>query len=663
MTTKPKPTPMQLVWEFLLFCLLCIATSTVLSNDVLSSDDHALGKDIIDLPLEDLLDMKVSTVSRKEQDLKDVSAAVFVISQEDIRRSSANSIPELLRMAPGLSVARLDANKWSVTSRGDSGRFADDMLVMIDGRSAFSPLFAGTFWETIDVPLEDIDRIEIIRGPSGTIWGANAANGAIHIVTKQAKNTQGSLVTLGGGTEERGFATLRYGGQIGEDLHYRIFSKGFTRDNSFSPNGADDNWRMGTLGFRADWDVNSKNEVSLQGQYYSGKAGQNTSFISPQNPQQVVSRIEDANLSGGHALLRWQHNIDAHSNTVLQMYYDRMHRDELSYRDTRNTVDVDFQHRFLLYKFFHQDIVWGGGYRWTGDNTGSNLPISFSPVRRDIQTGNVFVQNDIQLIANRLRFSTGIKFLHNTYTREKFLPNARLMWTPNSNQSIWTSVTRAVRVPSRFELEGNQIIKEGAEFLRRISNPNVVAETLWAYETGYRHQVTDDLSVDIAGFYNDFNHSESEQEVAPGIITSSDNGIRSQVYGFEVFGEWRMLRQLRFMPSYSYLRSNIEIPLGHEAESGEDPTHQFSLRSQLEITHNIELDAFFRYIDSLPGLEIDSYKALDLRLGWRPVSNVELSLVGRNLLQSHHQEFEAELIRTVPVQIQRSVFGKVTWRF
>lgn len=241
---KPAAKTVRFALKYLLICLLCISTNTVFSNN-----KYLLEQDIMDLPLEDLMNVKVSTVSRKPESLRDVPAAVFVISQEDIRRSSANSIPELLRMAPGLSVARIDGNKWSVTSRGDSGRFADDLLVMIDGRSVFSPLFSGTFWETLDLPLEDIDRIEIIRGPSGTIWGANAANGAIHIVTKRAKDTQGILVSTGGGTEERGFATLRYGGQIGENLHYRVFSKGVTRDNSFSPNGASDGSRLGTVGF------------------------------------------------------------------------------------------------------------------------------------------------------------------------------------------------------------------------------------------------------------------------------------------------------------------------------------------------------------------------------------------------------------------------------
>ncbi|NBQ69736.1 MAG: TonB-dependent receptor, partial [Nitrosomonadaceae bacterium] len=369
---------MRTTKRYLLFFILYSVT-----NAGFATQNTPLKQDISDASLTELMNTKISTVSRKLQTLSDTPAAVFVISQEDIRRSSANSIPELLRMAPGLSVARIDANKWSVTSRGYSGRFADDLLVMVDGRTVYSPLFAGTFWETLDLPLEDIERIEVIRGPGGTIWGANAANGAIHIITKHARTTQGNLITSGGGSEERGFTTLRHGGKIGDSFFYRFFTKGFARDNSFSPNGANDSWRMGTVGFRADWDVNDSN--------------------------------------------------------------------------VRQTVDVDFQHRFPLQIPFvpiQQDIVWGGGYRWTTDHLGVGLPISFDPARRNLQTGNVFAQTDVPLVEDRLKLTAGIKFLDNTYSHGNFLPNARLLWTPDAKQSIWASATRSIRLPSRFERDG-----------------------------------------------------------------------------------------------------------------------------------------------------------------------------------------------------------------
>ena len=648
----------QVCLRFLLLYIFTIST-------VFASQSTPLKQDIFDVPLAELLKVKISTVSRKPQTLSETAAAVFVISQEDIRRSSANSIPELLRMAPGLSVARIDGNKWSVTSRGYSGRFADDLLVMIDGRTVYSPLFAGTFWETLDLPLEDIERVEVIRGPSGTIWGANAANGAIHILTKHARATQGTLMTSGGGSEERGFATLRYGGQIGENLYYRLYTKGFARDNSFSPMGTNDNSRMGTVGFRVDWDVNTNNAVTFQGQYYGGKAGQNTTFVNPAEPELAITRVEDANLSGGHALARWQRTTGDRSNTVLQAYYDHTRRDELSFRESRHTVDIDFQQRFPLqipFVPFSQDIVWGGGYRWTMDHLGGGLPIFFDPARRNLQTGNVFAQTDIPLIEDRLKLAAGIKFLDNTYAHANFLPNARLLWTPDAKQSIWVSATRSIRLPSRFERDGNQLIRDGAEFIRLISNPHLTSETLWGFETGYRRQVTSDLSIDIAGFFNDYNNSTSEREIAPATIQITDQR-HTQIFGFEVYGQWNILERLRFMPSYSHLQVRNRVPQDQEAESGEDPKHQFTFRTQIDLVRNVELDAFFRYISKLPGLEVASYKTLDLRLAWKPARNVELSVVGQNLLQSHHQEFAPELIHTMPVHIQRGVFGKVTVRF
>lgn len=646
-------------------CWLLTLLFAPLINTAFSAQNTPIKRDLADASLEELMNVKISTISRKPQMLQETAAAVFVIKQEDIRRSSANSIPELLRMAPGLSVSRIDGNKWSITSRGYSGRFADDLLVMIDGRTVFSPLFAGTFWETLDLPLEDIDRIEVIRGPGGTIWGANAVNGAIHIITKHARNTQGNLITFGGGSEERGFATFRHGGQIGENFFYRLYAKGFTRDNSFSPTGAKDSWRMGTVGFQADWDINTNNAISFQGQYYAGKAGQVTNFVNPAEPESTITRPEDANLAGGHALMRWQHTLGERSNTALQIYYDRTSRNELSFQETRQTVDIDFQHRFPLKIPFvplQQDIVWGGGYRWTIDHLGSGLPISFDPVKRNLQTGNVFMQTDMPLVEDRLKLTAGIKFLDNTYAHSNFLPNARLLWTPDNKQSLWASAARSIRLPSRFERDGNQLIRSGAEFIRLISNPHLLAETLWGFETGYRRQINSNLSVDIAGFFNDYNHSASELEINEGIIQLLSQR-NTQIFGFEIYGEWRALDRLRFMPSYSHLQIRNQIPPGHEAESGEDPKHQFTLRAQLDLVKNIEFDAFFRHIDKLPGLEIKSYQTLDLRLAWRPINNIEFSVVGQNLLQSHHFEYTPTVIQTMPVQLQRGVFGKVTWRF
>lgn len=456
--------------------------------------------------------------------------------------------------------------------------------------------------------------------------------------------------------------TLRHGGKIGKDFHFRVFAKGFTRDNSFNPAGAHDRWRMGTLGLRADWHINSHNEVTFQGQYQSGKAGQKTNFVHQSAPDTLVTQTEDVNLAGGHALMRWNRTTGENSNMILQAYYDHNRRNELSFRERRHTFDIDFQHRFPLTLPFRQEFLWGVGYRWTRDHLNAGLPISFEPTSRILQTTNIFAQTEIPLIENRLKVVAGLKFMDNTYAHDNFLPTFRVLWTPNSKQTIWASIIRAVRLPSRFERDGNRFIRNGAEFLRLIGNPDLVAETLWGFETGYKHRLTSNLSVEISGFFNDYNHSISEFEISSEtaqLFSQRD----TEIFGFEIYGRWDAFKRLRFMPSYSHLQIRNQAPLDHEVESGKDPKHQFTLRSQLDITHNIELDAFFRHIDKLPGLNVDSYQTLDLRLAWLPVTGLELSLIGQNLLQSHHLEYTPEVVQTMPVQIQRSVYGRIIWRF
>ena len=360
--------------------------------------------------------------------------------------------------------------------------------------------------------------------------------------------------------------------------------------------------------------------------------------------------------------MRWNRTTGENSNMILQAYYDHNRRNELSFRERRHTFDIDFQHRFPLTLPFRQEFLWGVGYRWTRDHLNAGLPISFEPTSRILQTTNIFAQTEIPLIENRLKVVAGLKFMDNTYAHDNFLPTFRVLWTPNSKQTIWASIIRAVRLPSRFERDGNRFIRNGAEFLRLIGNPDLVAEMLWGFETGYKHRLTSNLSVEISGFFNDYNHSISEFEISSEtaqLFSQRD----TEIFGFEIYGRWDAFKRLRFMPSYSHLQIRNQAPLDHEVESGKDPKHQFTLRSQLDITHNIELDAFFRHIDKLPGLNVDSYQTLDLRLAWLPVTGLELSLIGQNLLQSHHLEYTPEVVQTMPVQIQRSVYGRIIWRF
>ena len=618
-------------------------------------------QDLTELRLEELMAIEVTSVSKKVQAVAHTASAVFVITQEDIRRSGANSIPEALRMAPGLHVARIDSQKWSVTSRGFSGRFADDLLVLIDGRTVYSPLVAGTFWEVQDLPLEDIDRIEVIRGPGGTLWGPNAVNGAVHIITKRAKDTQGALITAGGGTEERGFATMRYGGHIGNSLSFRLYGKGFERDRTFSADGAHDDWRMGRTGGRLDWDVTSKDFVTLQGDYYQGQAGQQTSFPTTIAPTFSTNAVEDLRMSGGNVLGRWKHTFTQQHDFTLQFYYDRTRRDELFFKEIRNTFDVDFQHRVQLP--LNQEIVWGALYRVSGDRLRNSESLSFTPDDRSLRMFSVFVQNEIKLFHEKVRLTVGAKYLKHTFTGGLIQPNVRLLYNPTPDQAIWAAVTRANRMPSRFERDGRLAVAgTPTELVYLQGNPAARSENLWGFEAGYRAQIGSTLSVDVAAFYNHYKYSSGEEELSESLEQIRPN-VTTRTYGGEVAGEWRVLRWWRLRPTLTYLQVHRSAPEGIAFESGEDPVHQFSMRSLMELTDTIEFDATFRFVDRLPGIRVGNYQNLDIRLGWRPIRNLELSLVGHNLIEAGHVEFKPEFIQTGVSHIQRGVFGKVTWRF
>ncbi|THI91965.1 MAG: TonB-dependent receptor [Nitrospira sp. CG24A] len=645
-----------------LVVLLGMAFALLVSVMVLPAAAKApLSNDLTELNLEELMAIEVTSVSKKSQPVSQTASAIFVITQEDIRRSGANSIPEALRMAPGLHVARIDSQKWSVTSRGFSGRFADDLLVLIDGRTVYSPLVAGVFWEVQDLPLEDIDRIEIIRGPGGTLWGANAVNGAVHIITKKAKETPGALVTVGGGTEERAFTTLRYGGTIGNSVSYRLYGKGFERDRTVSANGSHDDWRMGRTGGRLDWDAGAQDSVTLQGDYYQGQAGQQTSFPTMIGPSFSTSAVEDLRMSGGNMLGRWKHTFGQQHDFTAQFYYDKTRRDELSFKEIRNTVDIDLQHRFPLP--LGQDIVWGIGYRISGDHLRNSESLSFDPAERRLRTFSMFLQDEIKLFQEKVRLTVGAKYLKNTFTGGLIQPNIRLLYNPSPDQTIWATVTRSNRIPSRFERDGRQTIAgTPTEFVDLQGNPAAQSETLWGYELGYRAQLDSTLSFDTAVFYNRYKHSSGEQEISDS-LEQIHTTVTTHTYGGELAGEWRMLSWWRLRPAFSYLHIRRSAPEGIEFESGEDPAHQASLRSLMNLTDTIEVDTTFRFVDRLPGIGVSNYQNVDIRLGWRPSSGLEISLVGHNLLENRHAEFKPEFITTAASQIQRGVFGKVTWRF
>lgn len=644
--------------------------------------------DLMEMSLEELMNIEITSVSKKPQKLSEAASAVFVITQEDIRRSGATSIPEVLRMVPGLHIARIDANIWAVTARGFNGRFANKLLVLMDGRSLYTPAFSGVYWDVQDTLLEDVDRIEVIRGPGATLWGANAVNGVINIMTRKAEDTQGGLLTAGTGTEEQGFGGVRYGGKLGDDAHYRVYAKYLNRDSGVDASGDDtaDDWDALRAGFRMDWQVRDDNLMTLHGDVYDGETGETVLRRSLVAPFQQT-RVSSNDVTGGHVLGQWTRILSDSSDMKLQLYYDRNERDFDPGYFVIDTFDVDFDHRFQLSK--RQEIIWGLGYRFVSNEVGSNFDVSFSPDSREDHLFSLFVQDEITLFKDRLYLTMGSKFEHNDYTDFEMQPSVRVMWTPKERHSAWAAVSRAVRTPSWADDDiriNNQVLPP--DLLFPGSPPVVTAvlgdrgfesEEILAYELGYRVQPTDALSFDMAAFYNDY---ENLRTFEPGemfpegtplpehlvIPLRADNKMDGKAYGIELAAELRLLDWWRLKAAYTYLQEQLRLDgnsqdTSSEAAEGENPHNQISIRSCMDLPRNVELDLWARYVDNLPSQDVGSYVSLDARLSWWPGDKLELSLVGQNLLDDHHPEFVPEIIDTVPSEIERSVYGKITWKF
>ncbi|MGJ0516307.1 MAG: TonB-dependent receptor plug domain-containing protein [Methylomicrobium sp.] len=641
--------------------------------------------DAFDLSVEDLLNAKVTSVAKKAQSLNDAPAAIFVISNEDIKRSGVTSIPEALRLAPGLDVARIDANKWAVSARGFHGRFANKLLVLIDGRNAYTRTFSGVYWENQDVMLEDVDRIEVIRGPGATLWGANAVNGVINIITKHSSETQGMLLNAGGGTEERGFGSFRYGAKLGEDTTARVYAKGFYRDENTHLSGgeAGDDWNQVQGGFRLDSHLSTQDALTVQGDVYQANINQFSRYPQIVPPFQVVEK-DDNTAYGGNLLARWQHTVSPTSDYALQFYYNTYTRNEVPLLDHRDTLDLDFQHRFALLD--RHEIVWGLNYRF-GDDRIEGTPIQNGTSIYKIDPGTVhdqvysgFIQDEMTLIDNTLWLTIGSKFEHNDYSGFEGQPSARLMWAPHHQHRLWAGVSRAVRTPSRAEQDASilggvvafpQLGLGNTPLLISLQgNPNFRSEEVITYETGYRTTFAKSVSLDITGFYNDYRDLASAMIGTPSFNGTFlevpfifNNGLSLKTYGVEIATVWQMLDWWRWDINYSWLHTQLQNSIF--GQNSRSPEQKASLRGVLSPWENIDLDFWFRYVDTNFESSTSSakdYVTLDLRVAWRPIKQVELALVGQNLLAQKHLETNSGS-NTLPTAIDRGMYGKISWNY
>lgn len=668
----------------MLSCLLgglCVSPA-VLADGV--SKAPAASGDLSDLSLEQLVNVQVTSVSKREESLSRAPAAVTVISRDDIQRSGARTIPDALRLVPGLQVAHVDSHTWAVSARGFNDSFANKLLVLMDGRSVYTPLFSGVYWDVQDTMLPDIDRIEVIRGPGATLWGANAVNGVINIITKSAKDTVGGLAVAGGGNEELGFAALRYGGQLGENAFYRVYTKYDSRDSSALPNGdlADDRWQMARTGFRIDWEANARANVTVQGDLYGGWLDQTYRFPTLTAPDysEVVSKPID--VSGGNLLTRWTHEFSPDSDMTLQIYYDRTRRDARRLlMEERDTFDIDWQHHWRINDWNYW--TWGLGYRASMDHLEGDFLTSFDPERRISHLGSLFMQDEVTLVPDRLQLVLGSKFEHNDYTGFEFQPGARVSWTPGERHTFWAAVARAVRTPSRAEdgIRLNDRVSGGAPPTvgSVFGTADYKSEELTAYEAGYRVRLFERVSVDFATFYNDYDDLRTTEFRGAGLDPSLpgspivgridiDNKAYGETFGGELAVTWQPVDWWRWRGSYSLLEVQLHPkPTSVDGDAEDDerksPHHQFFLQTSLDLPGHVHCDVMGRYVDQLRELGVDAYFAADARLAWRPTSRLEISVVGQNLFDDRHLEFVPTIIPIQRTETQRSVYGKISFSF
>jgi iron complex outermembrane recepter protein len=681
-------------------------------------------EDFFELDLREVLDLEVTSPSRKPQAVSQAAAAVSVITSDDIRRSAARTLPDLLRTVPGIQVANITASSWAVSARGLNGRFSNKLLVLIDGRSVYAPTFTGVYWDVQDTALEDIDRIEVIRGPGGTLWGSNAFHGVINIITRSAASTQGNTLQLGAGNEEEFSAGLRHGGTLGAAGHYRVYFKGFDRDASgLSVTGATaaDAWQMWRFGARADFNSGDSSALTLQGDAYQGNAGETlvTSSLAP--PFRAVLPVE-TRVRGANALARWQRETGTGDSLTLQAWVDYTRRDWPAHAlESRTTYDMEFQYHLRSRR--SHDVIFGFGLRDSSDSFSPatrGVPadvlqlVELSPVGYPQRLMNVFAQDDITLRKDRLVLTLGAKLEHHADTGGEFSPNLRLLWTPNEDTSLWGAASRAVRTPGVLDRRGRLVVSvvppagfpvpqaelitsftrfEGPlPFLLKQGSSDVKSEEVVSFELGLKRRLSDTMSLDVAVFHNEYDHLRTLQLTdlqcapsglpAPGCLavqppathlllnSSAGSGGNGWGRGAEVSFEWTPSRLVRVQAAYSRVKTRTHAPddpneITPDRDTG-TPANQWNIGAFWYPQRAMDLGLTLRNAGATypaEGVRVPAYTELDTRFAWRPRPNVELSVSGRNLLHSSHPEYTSEVLDVALTAVQRSVFAQVSLQF
>ncbi|HEY4009983.1 MAG TPA: TonB-dependent receptor [Acidobacteriaceae bacterium] len=631
------------------------------------------------LSLAQLGDVEVTTVSKEPEEVWNTPAAIAVLTQDDIRRSGATSIPELLRLIPGVNVAREQSDQWAVGVRGFNSQFSKGLLVLIDGRSVYTPLFEGVYWDVQDLVLDDIDRIEVIRGPGATVWGANAVNGVINIITKKAKETQGGMVDLvAGGPAERFVGQVRWGFMPVPQLQVRVFAKGFNRGPEFNPGGDPyDHWHQERGGFRLDWQPTPKDNFSASMAAYGGVSGDQNQIGQYTPPAQLTVDGEQL-VSGGDVVLRWDHQLHGASSFYLQGYFDRTNRATSQFTETRDTFDLDFIYN--LASLPRQNLIVGAGLRESPSNAVQTQPtVNFEPNKINNYVYSLFAQDTIQIVPNHLAFTAGMKLENNNYSGWGWQPTGRLLWTPKRYVTLWGAVSRALRTPGRVDrdlsLVGYTPGYTPPLFVEIAGDPAFKPEVLIAWEEGYRQLLWRKFYVDVAGFHNQYDNLESFGTPTVTLPTTPyvhillsepyANGLRGVSNGVEVAPDWKPSTCFEVRGSYSYLKINLHSKPGFDQATyaasyeGSSPQNQASVQVIVTGRHGWEFIPDYRFVGALPAQNVASYSTADANVIYHLREHLALSATGRNLLQPHHQEFTGD--NSNPVGIRREVFGGIVW--
>ena len=610
--------------------------------------------ELSNLSIEELGDIQVTSVAKLAEPVREAPAAIYVITHDDIIRSGATSVPEMLRLAPNLQVQQSGASKYVITARGLSGAVADQtftnkLLVLIDGRSVYTPLYSGVYWDMQDVLPENIDRIEVISGPGATLWGANAVNGVINIITRKSSDTQGGLLDIGAGNLERSYS-LQYGGRVASDLSYRVYAKTFYDSPTVTAagTGANDGWTKPQAGFRLDWTPSAANTVTVQGDGFQGSESQ--------------LGAADESIVGANLSARWNHAWQDGSALQVQAYFDREGRETQAGGGSfvLNTFNLDVQHSFALGD--RNEFVWGGGVRSTLEKIDGTASLLFRPSDRSLNLADLFGQDTVSL-SSKTKLVLGLKLEDDPYSGPALLPNGRLSWTPNNAIMLWTAVSQAIRSPTPFDTD---VIEKSGGAVLLTGDAAFKPEKLTAFELGARAQPSANVSFSASAYYNVYDNLKSI-ELTPVTLfpLSWGNGIKGYTYGLEAWGEIKVAPWWRLSPGFNLISEHLTFASGSTgsllgvAQVGDDPQGQASLKSSMDLGRNVALDADLRYAGALPDPKLPAYTELNLRLGWNLSRRLQLSLSGFNLLHAYHQELPAAEANAVP----RSFYAEMRLRF